>query len=161
EGDDNDSPVVKQPQELLIIIRTVMTILGGATFKGRVPVAEGVEAFLFDRNGQGILVMWDRGVTGGGKQLAINLGDQPSRVDLWGNVTPLIQTTALKANETSTVKLEIGPMPVFLVGIDGPLAQLRASVAFDNPLLESSFKPHPRKIRFTNPYHQAISGSFK
>ncbi|HEY7086523.1 MAG TPA: hypothetical protein VH518_00460 [Tepidisphaeraceae bacterium] len=161
EGEEDDSPVVKQPQELLIIIRTVMTILGGATFKGKVPVAEGVEAFLFDRGGQGILVMWDRGVTGGVKQLAINLGEQPSRVDLWGNVTPLIQSTAVKADETSTVKLEIGPMPVFLVGIDGPLAQLRASVAFDNPLLESSFKPHSRKIRFVNPYHQAISGSVK
>ena len=24
------------------------------------PVAEGVEAFLFDRDGQGILVVWDR-----------------------------------------------------------------------------------------------------
>ena len=52
-------------------------------------------------------------------------------------------------------------MPIFLVDIDGQLAQLRASVAFDNPLLESSFKPHTRKIRFTNPYRQAISGSFK
>jgi hypothetical protein len=136
-----------------------MTVLSGASFRGKVPVAEGVEAFLFDRGGEGILVIWDRGVTAGTKQLAINLGDRPRRIDLWGNVTPLLQSPP--RSESSSVKLDVGPMPIFLVGIDGPLAQLRASVAFDNPLIESSFKAHSRKIRFTNPYRQAISGSFR
>jgi hypothetical protein len=159
-GSDADQTIVKQPQELLLIVRTVMTVLGGAAYRGKVPVAEGVEAFLFDRNGQGILVMWDRGMTGGAKQLAINLGEQPRQIDLWGNVTPMLGNP-LSRSDSSSVKLDIGPMPMFLVGIDGPLAQLRASVAFDNPLIESSFKAHTRKIRFVNPYRQAISGSFR
>ncbi len=173
-----DGVALKQPQELLIVVRTAMMILGGATFKGKVPIAEGVEAFLFDRGGQGVLVMWDRGAIGGVKPLAINLGQHPRRVDLWGNVTPLIeglgsgvQGSGLSPSlnheprspnpQASSVRLEIGPMPIFLVDIDGQLAQLRASVALDNPLLESSFKPHTRKLRFTNPYRQAIAGSFK
>jgi hypothetical protein len=159
-ADGSDETITKQPQELLIVIRTVMSLLSGATFKGKVPIADGVEAFLFDRGGQGVLVLWDRGTTGGVKPLAINLGAQPRRVDLWGNATPLIQSNS-KKGDSADVKLEIGPMPIFLVDIDGQLAQLRASVAFDNPLLESSFMPHARKITFTNPYHQAISGSFK
>jgi hypothetical protein len=179
-SDDRDEPFVKQPEELLLIIRTVMTTLGGSTFKGKVPVAEGVEAFLFDRGGVGILVLWDRGVTGGVKQLAINLGEHPRRIDLWGNVTPLAQGSGVRGQgsansplnapseprtlnpeSSSSVRLDIGPMPVFLVDVDGYLAQLRASIALDNPLLESSFKPHSRKIRFTNPYRQGISGSFR
>src|SRR5262249_4220305 len=57
----NDTTVDKQPQELLLIVRTIMSILGNATFKGRVPIAEGVEAFLFDRDGTGILMLWSRG----------------------------------------------------------------------------------------------------
>ncbi|HVT88284.1 MAG TPA: hypothetical protein VHD56_05495 [Tepidisphaeraceae bacterium] len=152
---DSES-IVKQPQELLIVVRTVMSMLSGATFKGNVPIAEGVEAFLFDRNGQGVMVLWDRGVAGSVKQLNINLGEHPRQVDLWGNVRPLT-----RARGEAAVQIDIGPMPIFLLDIDGQLAQLRASVAFDNPLLESSFKPHTRKIRFTNPYKQGISGSFK
>ncbi len=154
EGD----AVIKQPQELLLIMRTLVTNLSGSTFKGKVPIADGVEAFLFDRNGQGVLVLWDRGSVNGVKQLAINLGQHPMSIDLWGNVSPLLTTSD---NKTGTVQLEIGPMPIILVDIDGPQAQLRASVAFDQPLLESSFKPHTRRIRFTNPYRVAIGGTLK
>jgi hypothetical protein len=53
--------VSKQPQELLMIVRTMLRTLGNSTFKGKVQIAEGVEAFLFDRNGEGILMLWDRG----------------------------------------------------------------------------------------------------
>lgn len=165
-GSATDDTIIKQPQELLLIIRTIMTMLGDASFKGKVPIAEGVEAFLFDRGGQGILVLWDRGISGGIKNLAVNFGRHPRRVDLWGNVTPLIQASStsfvdFSSGEGSAVSLEIGPMPIFLVDVDASIAQLRASVALDNPLLESSFKPHTRRIRFVNPYKQAISGSFK
>lgn len=150
--------IVKQPQELLLIMRTLVTTLSGSTFKGKVPIGEDVEAFLFDKAGQGILVLWSKGASNGVKQLAINLGERPMRVDLWGNVSPLLMTAKASAG---AVNLEIGPMPILLVDIDGPQAQLRSSVAFDRPLIESSFKPHQRKIRFTNPYRMAIGGTLK
>jgi hypothetical protein len=155
--------VVKQPQELFLIVRTLMTTLSGTIFRGKVPVAEGVEAFLFDRNGEGIIILWDRGNVPGVKQLALNLGQHPARVDLWGNVTPLLRSgdDSKGGSASGRVKIEVGPMPIFLIDVDGYLAQLRASVAFDNPLLESSFKPHTRRLRFTNPYRQSVSGSFK
>ncbi|MDB5173438.1 MAG: hypothetical protein JWN51_2211, partial [Phycisphaerales bacterium] len=59
------------------------------------------------------------------------------------------------------VQLTVGPMPTFLVDIDGAQAQLRASVAFDRPLLESSFEPHTRRIRFFNPYRSVLAGNLK
>jgi hypothetical protein len=154
-GDD----VVKQPQELFIVVRTLMTMLGGAAYRGRVPIDEGIEAFLFDRGGTGVLVLWDRGNRAGARRLAINVGAGATRVDLWGNVAPLLRTSSDRRE--GGVQVEVGPMPVFLVDVDGELAQLRASVAFDNPLIESSFQPHARKLRFTNPYGRAISGTFK
>jgi hypothetical protein len=150
--------LVKDPQELLIIMRTLVTTLGGSVFRGKVPIADNIEAFLFDKNGQGIMVLWDKGNENGVKQLAINLGDRPLRMDLWGNVTPLLQPGQ---SSDSRIKLNLGPMPVILIDIDGQLAQLRSSVAFDQPLIESSFEPHTRHVRFTNPYRQAIGGSFK
>jgi hypothetical protein len=151
--------LLAEPQEMLMISRTLLTLLGGTTFRGKVPLAEGIEAFLFDREGQSVLVLWDLGNHSAMRQLAINLGDQPMQVDLWGNATPLIAGPANRRN--GNVQLQLGQLPIFLLGVDGQLAQLRASIAFDNPLLESSFKPHVRRVRFTNPYRQAIAGSFK
>ena len=151
--------LVKRPGELLPVLHTLITTLSGTTFKGKVPIADGVEAFLFDKQGKGILVMWDRGNSPSVKQLPLNLGDNAARVDLWGNVTALLRSNGDK--EAGQVQLDLGPMPILLVDIDGQLAQLRASVGFDRPLLESSFKPHTRRLHFTNPYKQAISGAVK
>jgi hypothetical protein len=156
-GDNGD--MEKHPQELFMIVRTLMSTLSGTTFRGKVSIGDGVEAFLFDRNGEGLLAIWDKGNRPGAKQLALNLGDHPRAVDLWGNVTPLVRTSADKNNQQ--VRLTIGSMPIFLVDIDGLLAQLRASVALDRPLIESSFMPHTRRIRFVNPYQQTISGTLK
>jgi len=150
--------VSDEPLEMLMIVRTLVTQLAGATFQGKVPIAPNVEAFLFDRDGQGVLVLWNRSDETETKSLALSLGDQPMRVDLWGNVTPLIQGDSGKSD---TVDLEIGPMPVFLVDIDGVTAQLRASVGFDQPLLESSFEPHSRHIHFVNPGKTTIGGQLK
>jgi hypothetical protein len=156
---NGDGGFTEQPQELFMILRTLTTLLSGATYQGRVPVAEGVEAFLFDRDGEGVLALWTRGDEGGVKSLALNLGDEALRVDLWGNVTPLFNIADSTGGDT--VPVSVGPDPIFLVNIDGQQAQLRATVAVDQPLLESSFEPHTRHIRFTNTYRQAIGGSLK
>jgi hypothetical protein len=55
----------------------------------------------------------------------------------------------------------LGPTPVFLTNIDGALAQLRASVSIDRPLIESSFQTHTRHLKFKNTYPQAITGTLK
>jgi hypothetical protein len=93
------------------------------------------------------------------KQLALNLGQQPMAMDLWGNVTPLLRSR--DEMQSGSVQLEVSSMPLFLIDIDGQPAQLRASIALDRPLLESSFQPHRRQIRFINPYKSAIAGSMK
>src|SRR2546421_362280 len=82
----------------------------GATYRGKVPIAENVEAFLFDRGGVGILMIWDRGTDGGVRQLAVNLGQNAKRMDLWGNVSPVMRSSSksLAINDSSSVPLEIG-----------------------------------------------------
>jgi hypothetical protein len=153
--------LVKQPEEMLLVQRTLLTTLGGTTFRGKVPIAEDVEAFLFDKNGAGILVLWSRGgISPDGsrrtnvRELPLSVGPRPMRLDLWGNASPVLKVG-------SNISVDIGEMPILLVGIDGPAAQLRASIALDRPLLESSFKPHTRKLSFTNPYRTAIGGTLK
>jgi len=153
--------LVKQPEEMLIILRTLLTTLGGTTFRGKVPIAEDVEAYLFDRDGTGILVVWSTGgISRDGsrrsnvRELPLSVGPRPMRLDLWGNASPILKVG-------SNISVDIGAMPILLVGVDGPAAQLRASIALDRPLLESSFKPHTRKLKFVNPYRTAIAGTLK
>lgn len=155
DGDD----LIKQPTELFMIARTLITHLGGAIFKGKVPIAPGVEAFLFERDGHGIMVLWDRAGSPDVRQLAINLGERPLRVDLWGNVSPLLSDEDARA--AGNMQLQIGSMPTLLVDIDAQIALLRTSVAIDRPLIESSFQTHTRRLRFTNPYKTAIAGTVK
>lgn len=155
DGDD----LIKQPNELFMVARTLITHLGGATFKGKVPIAPGIEAFLFERENRGIMVLWDRGGTNQMRQLAINLGEKPLRIDLWGNTSPLLSDDDARA--AGTMQLKLGTMPILLVDIDAQLAMLRTSVALDRPLIESSFQTHSRRIRFSNPFKTAISGTVK
>ncbi|HTW95082.1 MAG TPA: hypothetical protein VMD30_09830, partial [Tepidisphaeraceae bacterium] len=144
-----------QPQELLIIERTLINVLGGAQYKGRVPIADGVEAFLFEKNDRGIIVLWSRSADTNDRALSINLGPQPMILDLWGNLTPLLPS------RNDAVTLTVGPTPFFILDVDPIPAQLRASVAFDNPLLESSFTPHPRHLHFVNSSDTMITGSLR
>jgi len=150
---------VQQPQEMLIVLRTLIGALGGSRFRGKVPIADGVEAFLFERNGKGALVLWDRGNKPGVKQLAVNMGERPVLMDLWGNAKPLLSGD--DGRVAGTTQIEVGSMPVLLLDIDASMAMLRASVALDRPLIESSFQPHSRRLRFVNPSGTAISGSVR
>jgi hypothetical protein len=154
----NGDRVSPQPRELLVITRTLVSQLAGATFRGKIPNASNIDAFLFDRNGQGLIVMWNRGQDNKTKSMALNLGEHPVRVDLWGNVTPLAVSDRSRA---TAVSIDVGPMPFFLVDIDTATAQMRASVGIDKPLLESSFQPHTRRIHFSNPGQTTINGLVK
>jgi hypothetical protein len=152
---DDEAGASLEPTEEALVLRTVLRVLGHSEFRGRVPIGEGVEAMLFERDEQGILLLWSRGEGATARSLEVNVGTSPVRVDLAGNVA------SLPAASSGRVRLEVGAMPFFLVGVDVGQALLRASASLDNPLLESSFKPHTRVLRFVNPYRHAISGSLR
>jgi hypothetical protein len=90
--------------------------------------------------------------------LPLILGEQPQRIDLWGNATPLL---GIRYDKTDCVDINVGPLPIFLTDIDTTAAQMRASVGFDRPLLESSFEPHSRHFHFVNPGNITISGQVR
>jgi hypothetical protein len=109
--------------------------------------------------------MWSKGDRSGLVPLDLNLGPRPMRLDMWGTVTPLLRpTTRLAidgADPSSHVSIELGNMPIILTDIDAAVAQIRASVGLDQPLVESSFQVHQRKIHFVNSYPDAINGTLR
>ncbi len=148
------------PDELLVILRTITTQLSGATFVGKLPLAEGVEAFLFEREGAGLIVAWtrDAGVEAGEVELPLTVGAGAVRTDLWGSSLPLSLAAESRFRESI---LKVGPMPVFFSGVDAALMKLRASMKLDNPMVESSFEPHQRVLSLTNTFATPISGSVR
>jgi hypothetical protein len=161
---------VTEPMEAALIMRTLLSTLSGSTFQGKIPLSPEIEAFLFEKGGQGIIVLWSKNDLADGQPLSISLGKRPMRVDLWGNATPMMQTVAARGeddDETSRhtvsaqVQLKAGRMPIILTGIDIDIAKLRTSLAIDRPLIESTFQQHTRHIRFTNPCSVPVSGTLK
>ncbi len=152
-----------EPSELAIIEHTLLKHLSGTTFRGQVPLADDIEGFLFERAGQGILVVWDKNDVTEAQPLAVNLGSNPVQIDLWGNASPLLRATSIDGSPAPAglAMLKIGRIPTILTGVDSPMCQLRASVSVDQPLIESSLQAHVRHIRFVNPYPMPIGGTIK
>ena len=46
--------------EKFLVFRTVSDLLSGAVFLGEFEIEHGVPAMIFDRNGQGVMVVWDK-----------------------------------------------------------------------------------------------------
>ncbi len=140
-----------QPTDLFPVERTLISALSGAACRGRLPVADGVEAFLFERpdagpGDHGVAVLW---ADAGDRPVAVHLGEHLGRLDLWGNVAPLPPGAPLR----------VGPVPTILVGVDAPLARFRASVSIDPPTVESVLRrPQVRHLHLTNPYAQPAAG---
>jgi hypothetical protein len=161
---------VSEPQELAMVERTLLSALSGAQFRGKLPLANDIDAFLFERNHHGIVVMWNRNDSAEPQTLSVNLGEHLVQMDLWGNSTSLLQPSLPQDEDEeynhhrappSVVQLKVGKMPIIISGVDTDMGRLRVSLAFDQPLIESSFQTHTRHIKFTNPYNQPIGGTLK
>ena len=139
-----------QPTDLFVVERTLVTALSGAACYGRLPVADGVDAFLFQRpGGPGLVVCW---ADGGNTAVTTPLGEHLVRTDPWGNATPL----------PPGAPVVVGRVPTILSGVDAPLARFRAGVTLDGATLESVLlRPQVRRLHLTNPYAQPIAGTVR
>jgi hypothetical protein len=161
-----------EPQELAIIERTLLSALSGAQYRGKLPIADDVNAFLFERNRKGIAVLWTRDVAGAKpRTVSVNLGEHLISLDLWGNATALSQPSTPQGEDeddpnrrrstAATSQITVGRLPIILTGVDSDMGRLRVSLSLDQPLIESTFEAHTRKVRFSNPYNQPIGGTLK
>lgn len=153
---------IAEPDPLFTIQRTVTTQFSGARCLGKVPIAEGVDAILFDRGGEGIMLVWAQGeVTDKTmRRIPLALGRNPTRVELTGESSPIARAKSDK-RRPDDYELVVGTRPIIVRDIDPALLMLRAAVRFENPLLESSSRTHGRTLVIHNTFDTPISGAVR
>jgi hypothetical protein len=154
-----EGAIVADPQELLLTLRSLRNQLSQSVFKGRVPLGDGVDAFLFERDGVGTLMVFSklRASDSDVARVSVALGDRATRVDLLGATSEL----PVGKGRPREVTIDVGPMPVFVTNVDSELMQMRASLSIDNPLLESSVDKHQRNLRIKNTLNTPVSGTVR
>lgn len=151
-----------EPDPLFAIQRTLITQLSGAICLGKVPIADDVDAILFKRDGQGVMIAWKRGDVKDQTQrkVSIALGRAPMRVELSGQATP-IRRAKNDASRGDDFELVVGTRPVIVTDIEPALLMLRAAVAIDNPLLESTVRSQGRTLIIRNTFDAPMSGTVR
>ncbi|MBN1435439.1 MAG: hypothetical protein JW936_00035 [Sedimentisphaerales bacterium] len=153
----SDSAVV-EPTELFLVFRTAADLLGGTQYAGRFEIAPGIHALIFDRGGEGCLFAWDENydphTQGPPVAHEVFLGDNPVMVDLFGNSQPIITRNGIGAVAFSN-------WPVFLEGVNTPMAMFRASLSLSPEVLEASISSQRTTVSFRNPFNTVISGQLR
>lgn len=150
-----------EPDPLFMIQRTVTTQLSGAICLGKVPISDEVDAILFNKDGRGVMVIWARGQANDPtvRRIPIALGRNPTRVELTGESSPIKRLSDKRYPDD--YELIVGTRPIIVTDIDPALLMLRASVAIENPMLESSVRSQGRTLVIKNTFDTPISGTVR
>ncbi|MBT6495923.1 MAG: hypothetical protein HOL01_15360 [Planctomycetaceae bacterium] len=146
---------VGSPGVLFLPWRTTALALQGATFLGSFNLPGGSTNFVFARDTEVVLIIWndDEDITE-----EIYLGEK-SRIistDLWGR-----ERRAAVSETTNRQVLQVTSMPQIIRGCSKPVAEWRLAAQFQEPRLPSATGKHPNAIIGRNTFSQGLSGTAK
>ncbi len=137
------------PGELFLPWRTASLILGGAEPLGSLCLPQGSSNRVFARPKDAVMVAWNRTP----KREVLHLGDDVRQVDLWGRERPVEKTAEGHV-------IEVGPHPVFIVGMNKQLARWRLSFLLGSDRVPSVFGPrHANRFELKNCFPEGVEGS--
>ncbi len=146
------------PDPLLGVYANVAGYLAGRRVLGRLDLGPGLVCMILDNPTQmgrdGMLVMWNTSAPPEEAVVDMRLGPHPVAMDLWGNRTPL---SAVEGRH----RLTLGASPIFIQGIDAPLAMFRARFKISPPFIESTQEPQTLKVTISNPWPRTITGTMQ
>ena len=139
------------PTELLLPWRTTALALAEAEYVGRLNLPEGSENRVFARRGQTVVMVWNSVETAE----QVFLGDEIRQIDAWG------RELKTESNEGGR-RIQVGPLPTFIFGVNEALARWQMSVELDKSQLPSIFgAPHPLVLSYENPFGHSATGSVR
>jgi hypothetical protein len=150
------------PSELFLPWRTTALTLGGAPYAGDIDLAGSSRIHCFGSHGTFVGVL----VGDAPKSEAVYLGNGLRMRDLWGRITecrPTIGSTATSAAASTSPPpssvVEVQRLPVFLTGLDGPIAEWQLNASFAPQSLPSSpLSDMAVSLEMKNPLPRAVSG---
>jgi hypothetical protein len=146
-----------EPNELLLVYRTLVAGLGNSRFVREIPLVPGIKGFLFERSGgAGTLVLWNESASEPRVHLDLPLGASPRITNVWGVPRALAADPA-----TEIAGVNVGVMPVIIDQIDSKMLQLRASFGLGAKTFPSGAGAVRTKVVLTNPYDETLAGSLK
>lgn len=143
------------PHPSLAVWRQLAERLGGRRVVGELPLVPGAKALILDGPRSGALLAWNDYAPPEDARIHMRLADDPvTIVDLFGNETP-----AQRADDLDLVPL--AETPVFVEGIDVPLALFRGSFHLNPARVEAEAALHSVELVLTNPWPMTVSGTLR
>ncbi len=151
------------PSPELHVWRTLATQLAGRTPVEELDLLDGARILLLspradEPESEGAMMVWLEDPSLGNTHIQIPLANKDlTQIDLFANRTPI------KLNLQGELKLpmhrvEIRRTPVFIEGVNVPLARFLANIRITPDTLEPRSGIHHRELVLTNPWPYAISG---
>lgn len=137
------------PGELFLPWRTLALALGGAELLGSLPLPQQSTNWLFARQQQAVLVLWNR------RQVSeeVYLGDRAEVRDVWGRPVP---TTT----HAGGLAVPAGPLPLLVFGGPRGLAEWLVRFRLARDRLASVFaQRQPNQLELQCPFEQGVEGS--
>ncbi len=143
------------PQELLLPWCITSRIVGGAKYLGSLQLPHGSHNYVFCRDNQAVMVVWnDEPVTE-----SLYLGDNVVEIDPWGRHTDL-SVPGKQLGQKQVV--QVGPTPVFVTGLNLAVTRWRLGFSFEPSELESVFtRQQEARFCFHNTFRQGVGGTIR
>lgn len=139
------------PGELLLPWRTTALALAGSQYAGSLQLPGGSSNHLFVRDGQAVLVVWNRNPI----QERVFLGEGIKQVSVWGKAVD-------PPREGAAHVISVGSMPSFITGVQQPIARINMSVSLLRPRIPTAFGlPQENAVVMRNYFPQGVGGQMK
>lgn len=137
------------PSELFLPWRTTALNLKNAEFIGSLRMPEGSTNYVFSRNGQALIVMWNK------KSVVeeMFLGDDVELVTMWGG------KKEVPRDQEGRQIIEVGPFPIILANCNDAVARWRLALKFERGKLPSSTEYHSEAIIGKNTFPYGLGGT--
>jgi hypothetical protein len=157
------TPSGVEPSPTFAAARTALTALRGRRVVGEYPLAPGVRCFILSpatpqqATRGGALVVWNENAPPSEAHITTFLGDGPIRViDIDGNER---QHTLSSHTPGAATRIEAGPEPIFVEGIDLEFVRFLVGFQVEPILLEASNTQHSLDLLIRNPWRVGVSGT--
>lgn len=144
-----------RPGELLLPWRTTSRLLGNLRRVGSLQLRSGAQNRVFANSDRAILMLWSAKPT----EELIYLGDHIQSVDVWGKIKTLPKE--VRGNQPFQ-RVQIGPVPTFIVGADPQLLSFRMSVDIKDKEIDSLLgQVQKLSVEFSNSTRDSLVGDMR